>query len=104
MAEGPSEDATFGTDYKFRQADSGQCHGGPLPVDYAANAASLGALAEAREQSRTTVIVVEIGKECRVPGYECWWDVPIAEVSEVGAVRRARAEYENARKQERYFF
>lgn len=107
----------FGTDYKYRQADTGQLDGEYLPVDLAANAASLGAhairattleelqsaLEEARRQDHTTAIVVEVDKEARVPGYESWWDVPIAEVSEIEAVRRARAEYEKRVKNERYF-
>lgn len=109
--------AGFGTDYKYRHADTGQLDGAYLPVDFAASAASLGArairattredlqraLEEAKQQDRTTVIVIEVDKEMRVPGYESWWDVPIAEVSEVEAVRRARAEYEKAVKKERYF-
>jgi 3D-(3,5/4)-trihydroxycyclohexane-1,2-dione acylhydrolase (decyclizing) len=109
--------AGFGTDYKYRHADTGQLDGEYLPVDLAANAASLGAhtiraatreelqsaLEEARRQDHTTAIVVEVDKEARVPGYESWWDVPIAEVSEVEAVKRARAEYDKRVKNERYF-
>ncbi len=107
----------FGTDYRYRRKESGQLDGERLPVDFAANAASLGAhalrattcddlelaLEAARRQERTTVIVVEVDKEARVPGYESWWDVPVAEVSEVEAVRKARAEYEKMVKRERYF-
>lgn len=37
----------------------------------------------------------------RVPGYESWWDVQIAEVSEIESVRQARAEYEQAVRKER---
>ncbi|HEX4950098.1 MAG TPA: 3D-(3,5/4)-trihydroxycyclohexane-1,2-dione acylhydrolase (decyclizing) [Blastocatellia bacterium] len=109
--------AGFGTDYKYRHADTGQLDGDYLPVDLAANAASLGAhtirvttreelqhaLAEARRHDGTTAIVVEVDKEARVPGYESWWDVPIAQVSEVEAVRRARAEYEKGVRHERFF-
>ena len=62
------------------------------------------ALAEAKQQTGTTVIVVETDKECRVPGYDAWWDVPIAEVSTTAEVQRIRAEYEKARRQERNFF
>jgi 3D-(3,5/4)-trihydroxycyclohexane-1,2-dione acylhydrolase (decyclizing) len=107
----------FGTDYRYRHPDTGQLDGEWLPVDFVTNAASLGAYAvrattrddlqraleEARQQDRTSVIVVEVDKEVRVPGYESWWDVPIAEVSEVAAVQRARADYEKAVKRERYF-
>lgn len=107
----------FGTDYRFRNPETGQLDGEWLPVDFAANAASLGAhalcartreeleraLEEARRQTRTTVIVVQVDKEARVPSYESWWDVPVAEVSEMESVRRAREAYEQAVKKERYF-
>jgi 3D-(3,5/4)-trihydroxycyclohexane-1,2-dione acylhydrolase (decyclizing) len=39
-----------------------------------------------------------------VPGYESWWDVPVAEVSEMDAVKRARESYDEAVKRERFFF
>src|SRR4029079_194828 len=108
----------FGTDYKSRNEKSGQLDGARLAVDFAANAASLGAhvisattgddlksaLDEARRQDRTTVIVIEVDKEVRVPGYESWWDVPVAEASEMESVRRARARYEEERKREKHFF
>ncbi len=75
-----------------------------LPVDLAANAASLGAithrvadrasleaaLAAARSADRTTVIYVPVDAESAVPGYDCWWDVPVAEVSDQPEVRKAR--------------
>jgi 3D-(3,5/4)-trihydroxycyclohexane-1,2-dione acylhydrolase (decyclizing) len=107
----------FGTHYRYRNAQSGQLDGAPLPVDYAANARSLGAyvivaptlvalkaaLVEARDQKQTTVIVVETDREQRVPSYESWWDVPIAEVSELESVQQARSAYEGAVKKERFF-
>ncbi len=108
----------FGTDYRARGSDSGQLDGERLEVDFAANAASLGAhvidtttrddlqkaLEEARRAERTTVIVIEVDKEVRVPGYESWWDVPVAEVSEIESVKRAREGYDEAVKRERDFF
>jgi 3D-(3,5/4)-trihydroxycyclohexane-1,2-dione acylhydrolase (decyclizing) len=107
----------FGTKYRFRNPKSGQLDGENVPVDYAANARSLGAyvltvrdladlkgaLEAARKQTRTTVIVVETDPNKRVPGYESWWDVPIAQVSEIPSVRRASAAYQKSRKRERYF-
>lgn len=106
----------FATEY--RQRRDGQLHGSVVPVDFVANAASLGAVAvqartreglvealqQARSQPRTTVIVVEVDLNERVPNYESWWDVPIAEVSEMETVNAARARYEIAKKRERYFF
>jgi 3D-(3,5/4)-trihydroxycyclohexane-1,2-dione acylhydrolase (decyclizing) len=49
------------------------------------------------------VIVVETDRDQRVAGYESWWDVPVAEVSEMEAVQAARAAYEAARTRERDF-
>ena len=101
----------------FRNEDTGQLDGSPLPVDFAANARSLGArvieakdlpglqaaLREAGQQERTTVIVVETDREERVPGYESWWDVAIAEVSGMESVQQAFEEYELAKEKERYY-
>jgi 3D-(3,5/4)-trihydroxycyclohexane-1,2-dione acylhydrolase (decyclizing) len=60
------------------------------------------ALEEAKSADRTTVIVVETDPTVGVPGYESWWDVSVAEVSEMDSVRKARTNYEEARKRERY--
>ena len=49
-----------------------------------------------------TVIVVETDPMVGVPGYESWWDVAVAEVSESESVRQARTRYVEARKKERY--
>ena len=106
----------MGTDYRYRRGE--KYDGELLPVDFAANAASLGAwtarartadelkaaLIAGRKQNRTAVVVIETSYDQRVPGYESWWDVPIAEVSERDAVKVARKEYEEARKKERFFF
>jgi 3D-(3,5/4)-trihydroxycyclohexane-1,2-dione acylhydrolase (decyclizing) len=87
-----------------------------LGVDYVENARSLGAhairandicefkeaLKKAKTLDRTTVIVVETEREVRVPGYDSWWDVAVAEVSENSSVQAARDAYVEARKKERY--
>ena len=106
----------FGTKYRFR-ADGGLT-GDVLPIDYGANAASLGAhvihaanrdeLANAIEQAkeiedRPVCIVVETDRSQRVAGYESWWDVAVAEVSNNPDVQRARAEYEEHKRKERYY-
>jgi 3D-(3,5/4)-trihydroxycyclohexane-1,2-dione acylhydrolase (decyclizing) len=106
----------MGTNYRYRRGE--KYDGENIPVDFAANAASLGAwtkpvrtaselkeaLATAKQQDRTTVLVIETSYDQRVPGYESWWDVPIAEVSERESVKEARRQYEEARKKERFFF
>jgi len=105
----------FGTQYRARNEATKQLDGELLTVDFAANARSLGAhalkagtldelkqaLEQAKTLDRTTVIVVETDPSVGVPGYESWWDVAVAEVSELESVREARARYEEARKRER---
>jgi len=106
----------MGTNYRYRSG--GKYDGDSLPVDFVANAASLGAwsvrartreefqaaIASSRKQPQTSVVVVETSYDERVPGYESWWDVAIAEVSTSEAVKSARRKYEEARKKERLFF
>ena len=78
----------MGTNYRYRKGE--RYDGEILAVDFAANAASLGAwtvraktandlkaaLAEGKKQNRTSVVVIETSYDERVPGYESWWDVP----------------------------
>jgi 3D-(3,5/4)-trihydroxycyclohexane-1,2-dione acylhydrolase (decyclizing) len=106
----------FGTQYRFRK--DGKLEGDTLNVDFVANAESLGAaalrvrtldelrqaLVAARATLGTTVTVIEVDRSARVPGYESWWDVPVAEVSEMEIVRSAREAYEKSVKRERHYF
>ncbi|MFE0888177.1 3D-(3,5/4)-trihydroxycyclohexane-1,2-dione acylhydrolase (decyclizing) [Streptomyces rochei] len=99
----------FGTAYRHRAAD-GSFTGAPLPVDLAANAASLGmevlraktvgelreALRTARASDRPTCVYVETDPTPTAPPAEAWWDVPVAEVSAREAAADARAQYERA--------
>lgn len=107
----------FGTRFSRRDPESGQLDGAQLQVDFAANAASLGAevftpasitefrevLSHTRELDHTSVIVIRTDREVKVPGYESWWDVAVAEVSSMPSVQQARVEYEQHRKDEKYF-
>jgi len=112
----------FGTQYRYVDGERPVLDGDDdppptLPLDLAANAASLGAraervdtiaelreeLARARDNDGVSVIVVEVDRYEGVPSYESWWDVPVAEVSELTAVQAARREYEEARRAERRF-
>ncbi|MFF5044078.1 3D-(3,5/4)-trihydroxycyclohexane-1,2-dione acylhydrolase (decyclizing) [Streptomyces nigra] len=98
----------FGTAYRYRAAD-GSFTGAPLPVDLAANAASLGmevlraktvgelreALAAARASDRPTCVYVETDTtRATSPGAEAWWDVPVAEVAGREAAVEARERYD----------
>ena len=106
----------FGTNYRYRDPKTGLLSGNILPVDFAQNARSLGAhvieshdiptlksaLIEAKKQLKTTVITIETSLTKGVPGY-AWWEVPIAEVSEIESVKKARIKYEEKKKKQRYY-
>ena len=107
--------AGFGTRYRGR-GTSGELDADLVEVDFVANAASMGAhavravtrgeitaaLGEARTRRGVNVIVIPVDREQRVGGYECWWDVPVAEISPLPDVQRARAAYDAARHKQRH--
>lgn len=109
---------SFGNELRFRDESTGRLAGEYMPIDYAANAASMGALAfkaddeaslrealqKAKEADRTVLIHVTVDPEARVPGYDSWWDVPIAEVSGQESVQQALAGYREAKKRQRYYY
>jgi 3D-(3,5/4)-trihydroxycyclohexane-1,2-dione acylhydrolase (decyclizing) len=106
----------FGTKYRYRDEETGLLTGDILPVDFAQNARSLGAhvieahdikslkaaLIEAKAQEQTTVITIETSLTKGVPGY-AWWEVAIAEVSEMDSVKKARADYDENKKKQKYY-
>ncbi|MYT71395.1 MULTISPECIES: 3D-(3,5/4)-trihydroxycyclohexane-1,2-dione acylhydrolase (decyclizing) [unclassified Streptomyces] len=100
----------FGTQYRY-PGPEGPCSGAPLPVDLAANAASLGldvhraktvrelreALAAARAATRPTCVYVETETADTVSGpppAQAWWDVPVAETADRPSTVKAREEYD----------
>jgi 3D-(3,5/4)-trihydroxycyclohexane-1,2-dione acylhydrolase (decyclizing) len=112
----------FGT--RFVRPKNGQLPGDSagedveyLQIDYAANARSLGAdvivcqssqdyieaIKTAQAAPKTTLIYIKNDRYIGVPGYESWWDVPVAEVSEMPAVQEARKAWAEKRTEERYF-
>ncbi|MEO3797301.1 3D-(3,5/4)-trihydroxycyclohexane-1,2-dione acylhydrolase (decyclizing) [Nonomuraea sp. B10E15] len=99
----------LGTSYARRDGD-------PLPVDLAANAASLGAsvlrpesvadlrkaLDAARSATETTVIHVRTDRLADdAPSSEAWWDVPVAQVATTSATYAAREAYESGKRSQR---
>ncbi|KAB2684609.1 MULTISPECIES: 3D-(3,5/4)-trihydroxycyclohexane-1,2-dione acylhydrolase (decyclizing) [Brucella/Ochrobactrum group] len=83
-------------------------HVNPSKIDFAAHAGAMGAdtkkagsiheledaLAEARNSSRTTVIIIDTDPYPTPETGGWWWDVAVPEVSEREQVRAARKDYE----------
>jgi 3D-(3,5/4)-trihydroxycyclohexane-1,2-dione acylhydrolase (decyclizing) len=112
----------FGTQFResrpgARGLDSERDPAPYLPVDLAANAESLGAhvirprgiaelrtaLAAAKNVDRTVVIHIEVDRYVSVPGYDSWWEVPVAATSETASVRDARKSQEKAKQRQRRY-
>lgn len=107
----------FGTSYQYRDSKTGQLSGETLPVDFAKNAESLGAvvikardvdslkkaLESAKQQQRLTVIYIETDLNRSVKGYNAWWEVPVAEVSTSASVQKAYTAYKENKKQQRIY-
>jgi 3D-(3,5/4)-trihydroxycyclohexane-1,2-dione acylhydrolase (decyclizing) len=107
----------FGTSYRFRDPETGLLDGEVLPVDLAANAASLGAdvlrvktveefgdaLRRSRASDRTTVVYIETDPLAPVPDSAGWWDVPVSEVAVLDSTQKARAAYEAAKRGQRIY-
>jgi 3D-(3,5/4)-trihydroxycyclohexane-1,2-dione acylhydrolase (decyclizing) len=107
----------YGNLYRERDFESGIYTGNELPISFTKLAESMGIrairvenrdkfkeeLEEARKSNSSTLIEVSVDPEIRVPGYEAWWNVPVAEVSEMPSVVLARSEYEKRLKDEREF-
>ena len=107
----------FGTRYRARDPRTGRLDGDLLPVDLAANAASLGAdvidvanvvdledaLRRARASEHTTVVHVQTDPLVPAPSSEAWWDVPVAETSGLDSTRAARDGYEQSKRAQRSY-
>lgn len=101
----------FGTWYRYRDEGSGMLDGAPLPVDFVANAKSLGAkavgvksigelraaLVEAKAAEGPVLVCVETDPLVPAPSSESWWDVAVAEVAETEPTVSARKDYEAAK-------
>jgi len=107
----------FGTSYRYRNPSTGRLDGDVLPVDLAANAASLGvhvvrangvrelrtALVEAKQGDRPVLVHVETDPLVGAPSSESWWDVPVAEVASLESTLAARTTYEAHKADQRHY-
>jgi 3D-(3,5/4)-trihydroxycyclohexane-1,2-dione acylhydrolase (decyclizing) len=107
----------FGTNYRFRNGDSGQLDGAVLPVDLAANASSLGAdvlhattveefraaMEKAKAATRTTLVHVETDLYGPNPPAHGWWDVPVSQTSALESTRSAYETYAAHKHAQRHY-
>lgn len=107
----------FGNEFRYRNPKTGKLDGELIDVDFVSVAKGLGveslrvesrddliaALADARERAKSTVIVVPVDRRVQVPDTGAWWDVPVAEISDMPSVQEARRNYMDRVETERYF-
>ena len=107
----------FGTSYRYRNPETGRLDGDKLPVDLAANAASLGvevikamtvgefaeAIKAAKAAAHSIVIYVETDPLISAPDSESWWDVPVSATSTLESTKQARKIYEEHKATQRLF-
>ena len=86
---------SFGTEFRYRNPETGKLDGDFVPVDFAMSAAAYGcktyrvrsleeleaALADARRQTVSTLIDIKVLPKTMLHGYLSWWRVGGAEVS-----------------------
>ncbi len=108
------QQAVGGVPFNNLFADCAQGPGGPPPIDYAAHAAAMGALAEnvttireleaalarARAADRTYVICIGTDPAHTTDEGGWWWEVAVPEVSGRAEVRAARAQYEDGKRKQ----
>lgn len=94
---------SFGTEFRYRNPESGQLDGDFVPVDFAMSAAAYGcktykvsnaeeleaALADALNQTVSTLIDIKVLPKTMIHGYLSWWRVGVAQVSTTGTTAEA---------------
>jgi 3D-(3,5/4)-trihydroxycyclohexane-1,2-dione acylhydrolase (decyclizing) len=107
----------FGTRYRYRNPTTGRLDGDKLPVDLAANAASLGveviktttagefanAIKAAKAADHSVVIYVETDPLIEAPDSESWWDVPVSATSTLDSTQQARKTYDEHKATQKLF-
>ncbi|MBQ6382155.1 MAG: 3D-(3,5/4)-trihydroxycyclohexane-1,2-dione acylhydrolase (decyclizing) [Clostridia bacterium] len=97
---------TFGTVFRFRNPETGELDGAVMPLDFAKSAEGYGlkaysihteeelkaALTDALTQERPVLYDIKVDPGSMTPGYENWWRVGVAEVSQQPRVQAAYAD------------
>lgn len=108
---------SFGTEFRYRNPQSGQLDGALMKIDFAQSAAGYGvktyrvttaeelaaALADAKKQTTSTLLDIKVLPKTMTNGYESWWHVGIAAVSGNPKVAKAHVEKEKELQQARKY-
>jgi 3D-(3,5/4)-trihydroxycyclohexane-1,2-dione acylhydrolase (decyclizing) len=101
----------FGNEFRYRSEADNRLTGDYMPIDFAANARSLGAkgytvhtveelraaLEQAKKETVSTLIDIKVLPGTCTTGYESWWRLGVAEVSPSEKVQKAYVEIEKRR-------
>ncbi|MGF9814375.1 3D-(3,5/4)-trihydroxycyclohexane-1,2-dione acylhydrolase (decyclizing) [Bacillus toyonensis] len=94
---------SFGTEFRYRNQQTRKLDGAIMKIDFAASAAGYGvktyrvtsieqlqeALKDAKKQTVSTLIDIKILPKTMTNGYDSWWHVGVAEVSNSQSVQAA---------------
>ncbi|KAB2363113.1 3D-(3,5/4)-trihydroxycyclohexane-1,2-dione acylhydrolase (decyclizing) [Bacillus thuringiensis] len=97
---------SFGTEFRYRNQETRKLNGAIMKIDFAASAAGYGvktyqvtsmeqlqeALKDAKKQTVSTLIDIKVLPKTMTNGYDSWWHVGVAEVSNSPSVQ---ASYES---------
>ncbi|PEM61192.1 3D-(3,5/4)-trihydroxycyclohexane-1,2-dione acylhydrolase (decyclizing) [Bacillus toyonensis] len=97
---------SFGTEFRYRNQETRKLNGAIMKIDFAASAAGYGvktyrvtsieqlqeALKDAKKQTVSTLIDIKVLPKTMTNGYDSWWHVGVAEVSNSQSVQ---ASYES---------
>jgi 3D-(3,5/4)-trihydroxycyclohexane-1,2-dione acylhydrolase (decyclizing) len=107
----------FGTRYRMRNPETGRLDGEHVPFDLAANAASWGVdvldcdgieqfrenYLKAAASTRATALYIKTNLYGPHPPGSAWWDVPVAQASELESTRIAFQEYVDEKAPQRHY-
>lgn len=109
---------SFGNEFRSRDVEKNRLEGAYMKIDFAQNAESFGAkswhvttpegvrhaLREARDESGTCVIVVDVEPHRYLPDAGVWWDIPAAESSGDPETQARRQQYEEGLPLQRFHY
>ena len=110
---------SLGNEFRVRNQETGKLDDGDfVEIDYAKNAESIGlrawnvtneeelqdALSQAKEETRSCMIVAQIERYSRLPRSGIWWDVFGAEVTDDATTQQLVDEREEGRLGQRYYW